>query len=338
MSITFDQMPITTSQTEMAPIHDLLVGFETEPTQAVTQGPAFCQAMFFFHSCGCRTPEPIFCCQPYTYSSTLDPLDTNPCQHKNPAVVLAMLPHSCNSQIGNSEACATEDPGAREFVREADTAERLDLVVLDNCPQSDINTTLPAKVDVASTIDDVVSQYQRDKSRRRHKKAISATAAPFVPGLKARVAALPSPRPIGEILELAHETRNETETDEKFVAVEDTIDIAEQAQHGRNQPHQKESQQEDCVIVKETTPCEVLQSLEPESNNSESSDEFYDSELPASTLITTVNTEEPESLEGSYDDLLTFWALGDGVDEPNHRNTGYWGISSFLGRLGSRRS
>jgi hypothetical protein len=220
-------------------------------------------------------------------------------------------------------------------VREADTAERLDLVVLDECPRSDIDTVLPAKVEATFTVDNVVSRYRQERSRRKYNKVISATAAPFVPSLKARVTALPSPQTIGEVLEVAHDKPSGIRTDKEVVPIRDTVAIVEQDRLSYSE-HRKESHQKDCLLIGEMVSREVTQILEPESDASENSDGFYAPELPVSTPTTTVNNEETNH-EGSYDDLLTFWALDDDANEPNPRNTGYWGISSFLGRFGSRQ-
>ncbi|KAI0967145.1 hypothetical protein F4678DRAFT_253175 [Xylaria arbuscula] len=152
------------------------VNDDTEASSSIaTTQSSFCQALYFFYACGCRAPEPIFCCQPSTQSQTGD---KNPCQHEKPTVVVAKLPHACKHLIGDSEACAAEDLGAKEFVREVDTAERLELAVSKELDQDEIDDILPQKMEGTFTVDEVVPKSLRIE---RPRSTFSAMAAPFVP-------------------------------------------------------------------------------------------------------------------------------------------------------------
>ncbi|KAI1294337.1 hypothetical protein F5Y03DRAFT_318314 [Xylaria venustula] len=135
----------------------------------------FCSALYFYYACGCRAPEPIFCCQPSTQSRTDD---KNPCKHEKPTMVIAKLPHACGHLVGDSEACGVADLGAKEFVREVDTAERLEIVVSKEIDQDEIDDVLPQKMDSAFAVDEVVPSSLRIE---RPRSTFSATAAPFVP-------------------------------------------------------------------------------------------------------------------------------------------------------------
>ncbi|KAI1346086.1 hypothetical protein F5Y01DRAFT_320119 [Xylaria sp. FL0043] len=144
-----------------------------------TTKSSFCQAIFFFHVCGCRTPEPFFVCQPPSHSQ----IDTqNPCRHEEPALIVAKHPHPCKRCLGNSKARGTEDLSTKQFVREVDTAEQLELVVSKRLNQDNIQDCLPQKIKGNFTVDKVVSKSLRDGKCR---STLSATAAPFVPRLEA---------------------------------------------------------------------------------------------------------------------------------------------------------
>ncbi|KAJ8107903.1 hypothetical protein ONZ43_g6586 [Nemania bipapillata] len=162
------------------------------PSSQTATGPpssSFCQAIVFFYTCGCRKPEPVYCCQPPDSSSGSG--KTNPCK---------------------SLACGAQDPGAKEFIREVDTAERLELAVLSpregnhaaivGGPQKD-GVELPCKVEGEFTVNDVVS-----KSRSRNKKTkkvFSATATPFVPYV-------PPAEAVDDIVDGTEEDTNETQS------------------------------------------------------------------------------------------------------------------------------
>ncbi|KAI0114307.1 hypothetical protein GGR51DRAFT_439770 [Nemania sp. FL0031] len=137
---------------------------------------SFCQAIMFFYACGCRSTEPVYFCQP---PDGADPQE-NPCKHETPEMIVAKLPHACKRQLGTSEACGAEDPGTKEFVREVDTAERLDLAVLDSLEKEVIDTALPDKVEGEFTVDEVLSRSKSCK-KKKSRSTFSATATPFVP-------------------------------------------------------------------------------------------------------------------------------------------------------------
>ncbi|KAI1800806.1 hypothetical protein F4811DRAFT_494760 [Daldinia bambusicola] len=93
-----------------------------------------CQFITFYHTCGCRS-----------YKDSVYLCSTGTCQHTKSTIVLGELPFSCGSYPGRSAACGVEDPAKREFVREVDTAERLEkLLVLPNCTRADIDDLIPS--------------------------------------------------------------------------------------------------------------------------------------------------------------------------------------------------
>ncbi|KAI2776308.1 hypothetical protein F4815DRAFT_485114 [Daldinia loculata] len=92
-----------------------------------------CQFITFYHTCGCRSNKnSVYLCS------------TDTCQHTKSTVLLGELPFACGSYPGRSTACSLEDPARREFVREVDTADRLDkLLVLPDCTRADIDILIP---------------------------------------------------------------------------------------------------------------------------------------------------------------------------------------------------
>jgi hypothetical protein len=249
------------------------------------------------------------------------------------------------------DACRAQDPGAKKFVREVDTAERLDLVVLDNVPpQPDFNTALPAKFDVESKIEYLISQYKQKKISFKktisakavpfvpglnaranpakaapfvpglNARAISAKATPFVPGLNARAKAF-NPRSVEEVPEkvLEKTTENDSKTVEDSQSADTEAGVIGIEQYIRDHQVQKdESQQNDHVMAKELAPNERTHSQDSEDDNSESDEQFFDTQINASTSEVKANSEKSKSsastLElGSSDDwaywLIMFWGL-----------------------------
>ncbi|KAI1653810.1 hypothetical protein F4813DRAFT_246558 [Daldinia decipiens] len=92
-----------------------------------------CQFITFYHTCGCRSnKDSVYLCS------------TDACQHTKSTVLLGELPFACGSYPGRSAVCSVEDPAKREFVREVDTADRLDkLLVLPDCTKADIDILIP---------------------------------------------------------------------------------------------------------------------------------------------------------------------------------------------------
>ncbi|TGJ82506.1 hypothetical protein E0Z10_g6270 [Xylaria hypoxylon] len=297
-----------------------------------------CQALFFFYTCGCRTPEPLFCCQPSTRPHEAG----NPCPHKNPSLLTAKLPHACGGRIGGSEACGAEDPGAKEFFREVDTAERLDLVVSGGVKQDKIHNILPGKVEGAFTIDQVISKLRRDGKCR---SALSPTATPFYPRSTTEEGSL----------DTACGDCGDTGSDKPAYDSEvDTDGAATDAEEDR-WDEKSENRQNNSDVAEETIHVEVTHHTEfsvDEENN-----EFFDIELDTLTLGRTVDNEESESStsaeehmienkeaesttqpERSYDDIMRFyWAMGDSTADLKPKSkpsrTCYWGIASILGRF-----
>ncbi|OTB10115.1 hypothetical protein K445DRAFT_17000 [Daldinia sp. EC12] len=92
-----------------------------------------CQFITFYHICGCRS-----------YKDSVYLCSTDTCQHTMSTIVLGELPFACGSYPGQSTACGVEDPAKKEFVREVDTADRLEkLLVLPDCTRADIDALIP---------------------------------------------------------------------------------------------------------------------------------------------------------------------------------------------------
>ncbi|KAI3330306.1 hypothetical protein F4824DRAFT_341570 [Ustulina deusta] len=316
-------------------------------SQTATTQSSFCQAMFFFYTCGCRTPEPVFCCQPPTH---LQKDIGNPCRHEKPALVVAKLPLACGRRLGNSKACGVEDPSAKEFVREVDTAERLELVVSEDFKQDTIHNALPGKVEGGFTVDEVVAKSQRAEKCR---SIFSATATPFVPRLGGCGMGMESTTVGGDGAETAdktsHETAGNTPVDDAETSVNGAAtDRAEQDQGV--QPDEKTGSQPDSVLAEEKASDQTTRHTEPrdDSDDKDAPEEFHDIELRTPTLEHTAPDEEPNSStstaeqtvknegleapaqqEDSYDDLLALWALDDRKARPKPTRT-CWSITSLF--------
>ncbi|KAI8957178.1 hypothetical protein F5Y11DRAFT_352823 [Daldinia sp. FL1419] len=92
-----------------------------------------CQFITFYHACGCRS-----------YRDSVYLCSHGACQHTTSTVLLGELPFACGLYPGRSPACSIEDPAKKEFVREVDTADRLEkLLILPNCTQADIDALIP---------------------------------------------------------------------------------------------------------------------------------------------------------------------------------------------------
>ncbi|KAI1276812.1 hypothetical protein F5Y07DRAFT_408033 [Xylaria sp. FL0933] len=187
-------------------------------SRAVTTKSSFCQALYFFHVCGCRTPEPFFVCQPPSRSQ----IDTqNPCRHEKPDLVVGKLPHVCKRCLGNSQVCGTEDLSTKQFVREVDTAEQLELVVSKRLNQENIQDCLPQKIKGNFTVDEVVSKSLRDGKCR---STLSATATPFIPRLKACGTATGNTAAGTNRAETPHENHEEAGEDISLDGIQVSID------------------------------------------------------------------------------------------------------------------
>lgn len=283
------------------------------------------------------------CCQPHPNDPQQQIYANNPCQHETPSVIIAKLPHSCKAELGNTEACYAEDPASKEFVREVDTAERLDLATI-RIPSVEVDTALPERIDGNFTAGQIALKAS---VTQRNPPAFSADALPFVPrSFSTAPIRSPASTP-GDMMALDEDLDD---------AVENTLidstkeDIVNLQQDGEGQPDEKsDNLQSDDVKGEETVHEEVTQ---PSDTESESSDEFFDIEMPptleyvisesstAREENTVIKPEEPElelelessaENEGSYDDMITLWALDDD-DQAADQTTkpSSWGISSLL--------
>ncbi|KAI1747164.1 hypothetical protein F4782DRAFT_535690 [Xylaria castorea] len=315
---------------------------ESERALELARPSTFCKAIFFLYACGCRTPEPFFCCRPCPDVSPGVVPASNPCRHETPSVVLAKLPHACKT--GKTEACVAVDPALLEFVREVDTAERLDLVILSDIPRDEINTTLPERVDGEFTVGQIAARYL---NRRRNPPAFSPDIAPFVPR-SCVAASLPTPASVrGDVMalkDLSNAVGNilSDGTEERINGVERD---GEYQQDGES-----ENLQNDCVIAEETVRERAIQ---PVDDNSEGSEEFVDIELLApthsadseSSISRAEHTPKPEEPESSasatdirgYDDMMMFWSLDDNETARKIETASCWCISSLFSKFTNRR-
>ncbi|KAI1187571.1 hypothetical protein F5B17DRAFT_315699 [Nemania serpens] len=292
-------------------------GFKAaSPPSSPTVPPSFCQAIVFFYTCGCRDSQPVFCCRPPTElpGDTLGSPQSHPCQHENPALLVAKLPHACRLRIGNSEACGAEDPGAKEFIREVDTAERLELAVVAGVAKEAIDHALPGKVEGEFTAHTVASKYQR---RRSSGIILKPTAAPFIPRPVACVAT--GTLTVGEGVRVACGDGVDTANDTSMTNTKLEAD----GEHW--QEAKSEDRQNDIVLATETPQGDAGDAAMGDGtcdNHGDSSEELFDVDLSDSTpepkasiAEHTAKEEKPESgppamnIEVSYDELAMLWAL-----------------------------
>ncbi|KAI0542573.1 hypothetical protein GGR58DRAFT_254238 [Xylaria digitata] len=304
-------------------------------SQTSTQSSS-CQAIFFFYTCGCRTLEPFYCCQP---SSRPQDATGNPCTHENPTLLTAKLPHSCNRLLGSSEACGAEDPAKKEFVREVDTAERLELVMSTGIQRDNIHNVLPKKVNGDFTIDQVAPKPKHDEKR---KSTFSPTAEPFVPRSAPGSTA-------------AKEGNADTACGDGAKTVSDTsVDNAEVDADGgvseeRGEEEKSEKRQNNSSKLVEAIRAEPT----PDTNGED--DEFIDIELDdiivykGETQVTepdtppdtsaaedTSETKEPESTtqpEDPYDEMMRYYGAPEDKKKPKPTRTCYWAVATIFGRF-----
>ncbi|KAI0399715.1 hypothetical protein F4802DRAFT_620844 [Xylaria palmicola] len=259
---------------------------------ACAPGSPFCEALLFFYACGCRERDPFFCCRPPPPADG-SPQPHNPCRHETPSVVLAKLPHACGSRLGRAPACGAADPGARAFVREVDTAERLELAVLDGLARGEIDGALPRRVEGSFT----VSQLAASRSvlgGKDEESAAAAGASPVViPELKRTVT-----------ISAAH----------KAGVLTETTKLRTGTPWASTAPHRHVKSQ---IRLRDRVPAAralrvVTQHIRPEEDDSDSSAEFFDV-VPSYSA----RDEEPE--------------LSASKTEREPPKISYWGIFSLLG-------
>ncbi|KAI1413869.1 hypothetical protein F5Y13DRAFT_188846 [Hypoxylon sp. FL1857] len=114
---------------------------------------AACQTIVCYHSCGCKsTKNSVHFC------------GARVCNHTTTTLVVAGLPFACASQNPRSEACGIEDIAKTEFIREVDTADRLDnFITLPDCTKEDINALIPAFAG-SNWAEEIYNHYQRRKT------------------------------------------------------------------------------------------------------------------------------------------------------------------------------
>ncbi|XXG95156.1 hypothetical protein Hte_001416 [Hypoxylon texense] len=116
---------------ETHPVMSLLF---TEPFQGATgyvDRPP-CQAVRFYHNCGCKSKDKIYLCE--------DPY----CNHYVTYLCVGGLPFACQNENGPTELCQVEDPARKSFVREVDTGTYLDhFITRPGCPCEMIDEILP---------------------------------------------------------------------------------------------------------------------------------------------------------------------------------------------------
>ncbi|KAI0856831.1 hypothetical protein F4860DRAFT_518493 [Xylaria cubensis] len=309
-----------------------------EGTPELTELLTFCNAIFFFYACGCRAPEPFFCCRPHPDDS----LETVKCRHETPSVIIAKLPHACKT--GKTEACTAVDPASLEFVREVDTAERIDLAILGNIPQDEIDS-LPERVDGAFTAAQIASRW---RARRKALLTFSPNATPFVPKSYTTAAIRTPASELGDVT--TPEDQSDTVGNIPVDSAKEGIDGAERDEECQQDTESEKPQSDPPVIVEEMVCEEVARpNDDDDDNDSECSEEFFDTEKDAaseSSVSRADNTPKPEEQPGSstlakdtisYDEMMLFWGLVSNETASQTNKASSWGISSLLGKFTTRR-
>ncbi|KAI2605648.1 hypothetical protein GGR54DRAFT_444505 [Hypoxylon sp. NC1633] len=124
------------------------------PSQPSAAG---CRAIVLYHTCGCRSSQPLYLCE------------TNKCEHPTSNLLIGELPFACGSQQGRSEACEIEDRAKKEFVREVDTANQLEtFFVLPGCTKADIEVIVPPFTgsNYQTWEEEINSRYERMQTLR----------------------------------------------------------------------------------------------------------------------------------------------------------------------------
>ncbi|KAI1824088.1 hypothetical protein F4861DRAFT_539403 [Xylaria intraflava] len=304
-------------------------------------GTPFCEALFFFYDCGCRSRDPVICCRARQLPGDLS------CQHEKPTLVVARIPHACKAgspseyNPGESDRCRAEDPGAKQFAREVDTAERLELLVLDDCARADLDAALPARVDAPFTLVDVL--HRRNEIMNRGSGGLRPTAVEFVPSFM-----VPSSSPVvKEIIDVVQGSRNEPTED--IVGTEDDTNGDEGGQLDvecavPTPGHLPDEDDELELTTPDTTPDESISEEEPTSEEILTSDEDPISEEesaseesaleeePTSEAPTPEEVPTPEGPINPHDDMILIWQLQDAMAEQEAAAKSS-GLTSFFGGI-----
>ncbi|KAI2641338.1 hypothetical protein GGS21DRAFT_547707 [Xylaria nigripes] len=285
--------------------------------QQSQSGISFCEALFFFYSCGCRSRHAVMCCRPQRHDGV--------CQHEKPTIVVAKLPFACQARSdaasvpGETDRCRIEDPGVKKFVREVDTAESLDLLVLDDCPGTDLNTALPLKVRYPFTLVDVLHRRNELKGLNSS-KGLSARAVEFVP----TSAVVPDPR-TNEEIDVSSTSSHQSGGNE-YGGITTSTHMS-----GRHTPHKPISKEKN----RSTNEEESIADKKHESLEDSVSERFSFIEKATSEGLTPEKEEStPDDHDDdlSYDDMIAIWRLQEVIAESTPP-TRPWRLPSLLGGL-----
>ncbi|KAJ2973282.1 hypothetical protein NUW58_g8975 [Xylaria curta] len=311
------------------------------------QASPSCQAIFFYYTCGCRTLEPIFCCQPHTDTDLSAP---------------SQVHVGLWDTDSKTEACTAEDPGARKFVREADTALPLELAKLGGILRDDIDASLPKKMESSFTAAQVALKDSIVNGKRR----FSPNAAPFVPrsGVFATtLAPVPAPEQVVDADTTPTDTdtiqRDENQEDEKYGheqeegITEVTLHTLLECEDGENVETIEEitemtsnefvevklhsrTAEERIAVTRQTPPGRQYgegagKFIEIELRSPTPEHMVYD-KLAAGTLDELEPGRSATDLDRSNDDMTTLRAFGDAA-ERQAQETSYWSVFSLFGRF-----
>ncbi|KAI0015749.1 hypothetical protein F4780DRAFT_47055 [Xylariomycetidae sp. FL0641] len=157
----------------MVSISDLLIGSEALPNEEQSRPRYFCQATFFYYSCGCRSTEPAmdpgFNCRPTPQFQAEADGNESACQHTNPTIQVARLPTPCNRSPARSEDCLAADPARLQFVREVDTADRLEMIYVGEGRREELKSLVPLHLqgDPKSVKEELTNHYLKTKYRTK---------------------------------------------------------------------------------------------------------------------------------------------------------------------------
>ncbi|KAI1134782.1 hypothetical protein F5Y05DRAFT_200426 [Hypoxylon sp. FL0543] len=126
------------------------------PKPRAQKGP--CQTFVFYHTCGCKANMNL------VYACSIQG-----CNHTISDLLVAGLPYACGGGLNaRSEACGVEDIAKKEFIREVDSADRLDtFVAFPECTKQDIYALTPtfAGSDSQTWIEEICGLHQQRKAQ-----------------------------------------------------------------------------------------------------------------------------------------------------------------------------
>ncbi|KAI2464257.1 hypothetical protein F4781DRAFT_80480 [Annulohypoxylon bovei var. microspora] len=186
-----------------------------------------CQAIVCYHSCGCKSNKDVvyFCTRPN-------------CRHETSSLVVAGLPFACGSQSGRSEACKMEDIAKKEFVREVDTADKLEsFVVLPECTRDDVDALVSPWTGPLTSDGEFFSNYQQRHSVKNDTFPSQETplSSPIISSKGDDLEDIDSPEEVDDVERVEQKPGDDFEVRDEADRGDENIKVGSEQQDGREE-------------------------------------------------------------------------------------------------------